>query len=210
MDSQPKLSEILNSEEIYIIFGGPSLRNFDFDRLKGKPTLACNKSAEVYPADCVISVDPVYINTRCKFLANYPGYVAIGYRETQNGTIQKPNSDVINKIQPDYLYWFDKRFPDKMSLKDGILHGLNTGHAAVNFAMLQGFKTIHALGLDLNVMGHWHSGYSHSNQYKELLLNWAAFLDLCKKQLDECGVRLVNYNNNSAVREYEFRELSEI
>lgn len=211
MKPQPQnLPEILQTDEIYVLFGGPSLKGFDLSRLNGKTVIACNKSAELFPAQVVISIDPTYINTRCKFLRDYPGLVALGYRATEFGENQKPNDAVIGGIEPDYLYWHDKRFPDRMSTNPSTLYGQHTGHAAINFLMLQGFKTVHALGLDLNVTGHWHGGYTHSNQHKEWLLNWAAHIDGCKGQLDEAGIRMINYNPNSAVKEYEFSSLDRI
>lgn len=204
-----RLSQILDSDEIYILFGGPSLKGFNFNLLDGLPTLACNKSAEVYNADCVISIDPTYINTRRDFLARYNGRVAIAHRGTDIGGT-KPNRGVIDYIDPDYIYRHDKSNPHLMSEDPDVLYGTNTGHAAINFSVLQGFTTIHALGLDLSVVGHWHGGYTHSRQCSHLLYNWARYIDGCKNYLESIGVRLINYNINSGVTEYEYRDYSEL
>ena len=199
----------MQTDEIYIIFGGPSLKDFDFSKLDNKATLACNKCAEIYNADCVISVDPTYINTRKDFLKNYNGYVAIGYRATDMGDNKKPSDSTLSHINPDYLYWHDKKHPDKMSDDPYTLYGSNTGHAAINFAVLQGFKTIHLLGLDLNKRGHWHGGYSHSRQNEQWLNDWAMMLDNCKEYLDNKGVKMINYNKKSGVRSYPFSDYRE-
>lgn len=207
------MSEEMGTDEIYIIFGGPSLKDFDFDKLKNKKTLACNRSAELFKADAVISVDPTYINMKRHFLRDFSGLTVVGYRGTQFGDTIKPNAGVIGHIDPSYVYWHDKRFPGEMSEKENVLYGTNTGHAAVNFCMLNGFKTIHALGLDMRWdtgRTHWHQGYSHSREPKEFLMNWAAHLDACSKQLRNNGVTMYNYNSESNVRKYEFRSLEEI
>lgn len=199
---QKTISELLNSKEIYIIFGGPSLKGFDLSKLDNKPTLACNKCAEVYKANAVISIDPTYINTRSKFLKNYDGYVALGHRET------KPSISLINDIGPDYLFWHDKKHPEKMSDDPEVIYGTNTGHAAINFAALQGFKKIHALGLDMGRRSHWHSGYSNSGIAD--MGYWAKYLDGCKDWLDGRGVELINYNPDSNVRAFKFGDLNDL
>lgn len=204
METKRLLSEIVESDEIYIIFGGPSLKGFDFSNLDNVPTLGCNKSSEVYQTDAVISVDCTYLNTRKNFLKDYEGYVAIGRRET------KPSGKVIDDINPNWLYWYDNRFPEMLSEDPNVLSGTNTGQCSINFAVHHGFKTIHALGLDLNGLGHWHGGYSHARQYLNLMQNWAAQIDHWKGQLDKKGVKMINYNYASGVRRYEFRELESL
>ena len=197
------LSNLLETDEVYIIFGGPSLKDFDFSKLNGKVTIGCNKCAEIYETSAVISIDPTYINTRKNFLKNYTGVVALGRRDT------KPHQSVIDEINPDYSYFHDKRFPDKLSENPQVLYGTNTGHAAINFSMLHDFKKIHALGLDMKI-GHWHGGYTHSRQRNDLLEYWAMHIDSVKPQLDEKGIEMINYNPDSAIRAYEFGDLNSI
>lgn len=204
MKKKRVLKEIVGSDEAYLIFGGPSLRGFDLSNLDDYFTLACNKCAEEYNATAVISIDPTYINTRKDFLRDYDGYVMIARRET------KPNSGVIDHINPNWLYWHDKRFPHLLSEDPNVLYGTNTGQAAINALVLHGFKTIHCLGLDLSVVGHWHGGYSHSRQHSHILYSWARYIDGLKPQLDEKGVRLINYNFESGVRDYEFGNLRDL
>lgn len=203
----PLLSEIAGTDEIYIVFGGPSLKGFDFSRLYGKFTLGCNRAA--YDANCaaLISMDCTYINSNRYALRDYKGYTILASAETN----QSPEFGmrIVDWIRPDYLYWLDKKNPDKMSQERGILIGCNTGHAAINFAALEGFKTIHALGLDLKEPGWWHKGYSRSCG-KHWMTGWAKILDNCKNQLDDMGVSMINYNPESAVRAYPFGDLRAI
>lgn len=205
------LSEILQSDIIYILFGGPSLKGFDLSRLDDKSVLACNKCGEIYPSDAIISIDATYINSNKKFLKDYNGKVILGTRETNMSP--EHGTRIVDWIEPDYLYWRAPRdCVDNgvyMSETQDELVGDNTGHAAVNFAMLHGFKEIHALGLDLEQRGHWHNGYS-TTQHQGQLERWAAHLDAAKPVLDKWGVRLINYNTGSAVRKYEFRDLKGI
>lgn len=204
----PLLSKILNSNSLYILFGGPSLKGFDLSRLDGRPTLSCNKCGEIYPSSAIISIDATYINSNKKFLKKYNGKVILATRETNMSP--EHGARIVDWIEPDYLYWKAPRNRVDESVYMSETHdelvGDNTGHAAVNFAMLHGFKTIHALGLDLKERGHWHSGYS-TTQYNSQLERWAQHLDSAKPILDKWGVQLINYNENSAVRNYEFGDL---
>lgn len=201
------VSKVNIPEEIYILFGGPSIKGFDLSKLNGKHVLGCNKSAEIYPCDGVISIDKTYINSKRNFLKNYKGYVALASNETKASPMY--NKRIVDWIEPDFLYWHNKRKPDTFSENNEELTGRHTGHAAINFAMLNGVKTIHALGLDLNVMGWWHSGYtSQCNQ--RWMLNWAKSIDDCKPTLDKWGVTLFNYNLDSAVRNYPFRAIDSL
>lgn len=204
----PLLSDIVGTDEIYIIFGGPSLKGFDFSKLNGKFTLGCNKCAFEVKTCAISSIDNTFINSNRHALRDYRGYTILGSCETNKSPMYQ-DQRIVDWIKPDYLYWYNKKDPDKMSTKRGVLCGANTGHASINFAMLEGFKTIHALGLDLGKRGWWHSGYSSSAGTQWMNI-WASNLDKCKPFLDDKGVRLINYNPDSAVRAYEFGDLKGI
>jgi hypothetical protein len=203
----PLLSDIVGTDEIYIVFGGQSLRGFNFSRLYGNFTLGCNRAA--YDANCaaIISMDCTYINSNKYELRDFKKYTILASSETN----QSPEFGmrIVDWIKPDYLYWLDKKNPDSMSLERGTLCGQNTGHAAINFAALEGFKKIHALGLDLKQPGWWHKGYGRSCG-QAWMTSWAKALDDCKKHLDNMGVTMVNYNSDSAVRAYPFGDLRSI
>ena len=53
-----KVNEIWTGETVYLIGGGPSLKNFEWNSLHGKKTIAINKAITFYPnADAVYWTD---------------------------------------------------------------------------------------------------------------------------------------------------------
>lgn len=201
----PKLSDLVHTDEIYIIFGGPSLKGFDFSKLNGKFVIGCNKAAfETKFCGGVITADATFTNSNRYNLREYRGYTIIGTKETNPSP--EFGMRIVDWIQPDYLYWIDRKNRDKFSKEYRVACGENTGQFAINFAALEGFKKIHALGLDLKEPGWWHSGYRKSAG-KDWMTNWAKDIDAIKPHLDAYGVKLINYNPDSAVRAYEFSDL---
>lgn len=200
------LSEIVSKDEIYIIFGGPSLKGFDFEKLDQKFTLGCNKVCEIYPTDVLLTVDPTYLKSNIKFIKQYPNLKAIAYDKTL------PPHPIYGHIDEyvDAHYSYHRVKQAGLSQDDSYLCAKHTGHAAIDFAVKHGFKKIHALGLDLNQTGHWHSGYSGGVQSTYWMANWAQEIDNLKSELDRRNITLINYNESSAVKAYEYGSLENI
>jgi hypothetical protein len=144
-----KVDPIWSGETVYIIGGGPSLVNFDWNQLIGKRTIAINKAIVSYPnADVLYWTDSRiygwYKNEIDKFkglkytIRDHSSYSA------DSRILRKGNAFGLEES------------------RDSLCHGNNSGYAAINLAYLFGVKKIVLLGYDMHNDGkqsHYHDGY---------------------------------------------------
>jgi hypothetical protein len=158
-------------EEVFIIGGGPSLKNFDFLKLADKDTIVVNKSILHVPfPSYFITVDYTVlgkigiqsfkqVNTTKIFVANF----SIPTLKEADGVI----TDTKFNLAYENLTFFDRVIKSHKS--DGIglsfddfRSGSNSGFCAFQLAVLLGYKKIYLLGIDLdtsNNITHYHGGY---------------------------------------------------
>ena len=177
----------------YIIGGGTSLKDFDFNKLKDKITIAVNKSCLTVPdLDYFITMDftalkkigmelaAPYIGTRV-FIANF----AKPYLKEQNGQIIDTRFNLVYTLNGFTMIiksWVEEgigfNFWDFRS-------GNNSGYCALQFAVLMGFNPIYLLGIDLTTSGgtHFHGGYGESKEsfQKKLDLYYQSFVQGIKE-----------------------------
>jgi len=140
-------------ETIYLIGGGPSLRDFNFNLLKGSKTIAINKAILFYPnADVLFWTDTRFYNWHKNEVDNYKGL---------KFTL-RPSSQYTEDIN-----LLKKGKPHGLELDDQTLaHGNNSGYAAINLAFHLGARRIILLGFDMGnhmennkLITHFHDGY---------------------------------------------------
>jgi len=142
----PKLYE---GETVYIIGGGPSLKNFDFRRLVGCKTIAINKAVLFHPsADILYWTDGRFYTWYKNEVDNYRGLKFA----LKPGSQYTRDINVLRKGKPYGL----EEDPEVLA------HGFNSGYAAINLAYHLGAKRIILLGFDMANDGketHFHDGY---------------------------------------------------
>jgi hypothetical protein len=82
-----------------------------------------------------------------------------------------------------------------MSWAFPVLHGNNSGHAALNATLLLGFKRIYLLGFDFGIADrtHWHAGYRWREADMEARHTaWAEAIDACADDISAHDVNIVN------------------
>lgn len=191
-------------QRCFIVGGGPSLRGFDFSRLKGERVIAINKSFYDVPfADVVFGMDRPFLDwvMEGKFGANFK--VAF---EAFKGI--KLWLDLSNYSYPPGVYSIPSagEIGWTKSLKEGLYHGQNSGYGAINLAIVLGANPIYLLGFDCSISAlgekHYHDGYPSGsnpdalNRFKRCFEAGAALLN--------GRPRIVNLNPNSALRCFEF------
>jgi len=161
----------LNREEVFIVGGGHSLHNFNFEKLRNKETIAVNMAALDVP-------DPTYCITADSGI----------FRKLQKGTFKEVDSTWVLVSNPNHasMKWKQGKFihnsgfvynffvPNMVirnSGTDGIgfsfndfRTGYNSGFCAFQLAVLLGYKKIYLLGFDLVAeMGetHYHDRYKN-------------------------------------------------
>tara|TARA_R110001606_G_scaffold396638_1_gene571169 strand:+ start:462 stop:1259 length:798 start_codon:yes stop_codon:yes gene_type:complete len=141
--------KLFPGETIYIIGGGPSLRNFNFKQLIGRKTIAINKSIIYHwDADVVYWTDGRFYTWYKNEVDNYKGLKFA----------LKPGSQYTNDIKilvKGKPYGLEED-PQRLA------HGFNSGYAAINLAYHLGASRIILLGFDMANDGketHFHDGY---------------------------------------------------
>lgn len=150
-----------------VIGGGPSLRGFNFERLKGRLTIGTNRVFEFYSPDVLLAIDArfyqwvlngVYGREAIKKFNNYKG-TKVGIRICQDhipGVQEIKSLGVSGPIIP---------------IEQGIYHGNNSGYSAVALALALGADPVYVMGIDLCYDGkqtHFHDGHPEKTPEKEL------------------------------------------
>lgn len=143
------VDNIWEGETVYILGGGPSLKEFNFKGLVGSKVIAINKGIYAYPDAQVLYW------TDSRFYTWYKNdvdrFMCLKYT-----------------IKPSNIYTTDVKILRKGDThgleepKDTIAHGNNSGYAAINLAYHLGARRIILLGFDMCNDGeitHFHEGY---------------------------------------------------
>jgi hypothetical protein len=179
--------------EVFLIGGGPSLRGFDFERLRGRVLVAVNDAAVHVPfASALFSMDATWIRNRWREITNFTGEKYLAVAE---------DFDFTNAVDACYL----KRCRRGIGLSEDpaviYMGGGNSGYGALNLAFLRGATRIVLLGYDLNQSGqHWHSGYSWMGLGgDDVYGRWAEWFNEAVVRLREHGVQVVNASIHSRI-----------
>lgn len=192
----------------FIVGGGPSLRGFDFNKLAGKRVIGINKSFLYCKSEILYFMDHSFYND--------PNVKENPVWRSFSGVKCTPSPYSDRQV-----YGFDVRLVRRRiepiitrDIEEGIYAGSNSGTGALCLAVALGCNPIYLLGYDFSVVGgtHWHEGYGVKDSYtcersmREYLEDFVLLAPLIKL----AGVKVVNLNPNSALREFEFSSLLEV
>ena len=190
---------------VAVIGGGPSLRGFDFERLRGCHVLAVKGSIFDIPwADAGFGLDmPRYIEWREK-LAVVQSRVYWAVPEDQLRTAGPPPTDNITFLK--------RRDGNKISDDPSVIYGGGTsGFGALQICIHKMARTIVLLGFDYdgayekaNLTG---QGFRHNDQHyqRKRLQNaanwraWAQHFEVYSPYFNDNGIRIVNACPASAI-----------
>jgi hypothetical protein len=148
------LSKIWKDETVYIVGGGPSLRGFDWNRLRGKKVIAINKAFLYMPfADVLYWTDDQFYQWFSDGIEAFHGLKVTCMRQRVGENIIRLHgcSGYGINIEPGYIN-----------------SGNNSGYGALNLAIKLGAKKIYLLGYDLHSepgSTHWHDGYNNVHNH---------------------------------------------
>ena len=183
-----KIDPIFKGSSIFIVGGGPSLKDFDFTRLKDKHVIAVNKAFLFVPfADVMYWTDTRFYKWYEKEINLFSGL-----KVTNKSTPIKPG--IVN-LQDTGREGLETR-------PDGIRHGNNSGYAAINLAYLLGANKIILLGFDMKIEGkktHFHDGYSTPQNPKIYENNMVPYFKTLVDPLKSHGVEIYNACPDSAL-----------
>jgi len=177
-----KVNEIWTGETVYLIGGGPSLKNFEWNSLHGKKTIAINKAITFYPnADAVYWTDGRVYTWFEKEINKFKGlkYTIRANKYPSDVTILKRG----------------KKFGLETN-KDILSHGNNSGYAAINLAIHLGAKRIVLLGYDMGSSGastHFHDGYPvNATSHKIYKDQFLPGFEILKEEIKGKGIQIFN------------------
>lgn len=195
----------------FIIGGGPSLKDFDWSRLKGKRTIGVNLAFMKFEPTVIFSMDTRFLRwietgaygheTKIRLLK------ATGYK-LWNVTYKASLPDYIF-IAKVFRNYNEGRRAFTSTLKEGLGHGANSGYGALNLACCLGANPIYLLGFDCkheNGKTHWHDGHP-SRQTARDIKKFALAFEWVAPQIKRKGIRVINLNPDSGLNCFEKRNL---
>jgi len=146
-----EIKPVWNNEDVFVIGGGSSLKDFDWNLLLPELTIGCNAAFSLGSKICKVCLfcDSKFYEKFKKGLAEFDGTVFT-------------NSTSLQKTRESWLWTIPKV---SKGLSNAAL-GTNgsTGCAAINLALLMGAKRVFLLGIDADLAAdgksHWHNKYA--------------------------------------------------
>lgn len=169
MGRQTIPNPVWRGQDVFIIGGGPSLKDFNWNLLRGLNTIGCNDAYLLGIGICRVCIfgDVKWWEKHKERLSKYQGTVFCACPEVKKA------------MTPDWLYHV-KQYASGL-MEDGVAWNGNTGAAAINLAVLLGAVKIFLLGFDMKRTkenSNWHSNNLDDNGpaiYKKFL-EWFPFL----------------------------------
>ncbi len=196
----------------FIIGGGPSLKGFDFERLRGRGRIiVINKGFTHVPfADILFFMD--HASFYMKLNRGLFGDAATrAWKEFQGVKVflnlrgRQVDADVrsIRSLGRSGL---------SLSLRRGLCHGNNSGYGAIGLAACMRANPIYLLGYDMRYVGnvtHFHGGYNY-RQPERSLRAYAIEIAKLAVPLARAGFTVVNLNRSSNLKAYPFGDIEEV
>lgn len=142
--------QIWQGADVFIIGGGPSLRDFHWGHIRGELTIGCNTAFTLGPEVCKVCVfgDESWFNHFKSQLTSYVGEGGVVFTNVQR---------LYKCREPSWLWTMQRQVRGMHTTALG-WNG-NTGAVAINLAILFGAKRIFLLGFDMhriNDKPNWH------------------------------------------------------
>jgi len=199
----PYISEKLSSgswegETCFLIGGGPSLKNFDFNLIKDYPTIGVNKSFTKFPTTINYAMDMRFYDmvTTGDLQQEWLDYT--GAKLFLKRSVKSKFDSSVYVVAN-----LDKKALS-LDIGKGIWGGNNSGFGALMIACALGCKRVGLLGYDLKVQKketHWHEGYgfgrgrSFQSKLDKFKLCFEEFAPIMSKE----GIMVINLNLDSAL-----------
>lgn len=187
-------------EAAFILGGGPSIKNFDFDRLRGRGrVIAVNNAYTRAPwADVLFWADSRWLEWNAHDIKRHTGKYKL--------TRRKPHVDI--GCHADTLHYIPNRFSYWQDSVGGWCGGSN----AINIAYLFGARVIILLGFDMReqpVMN-WHNLHMMPHEPNQHRKKFIPALEMMETHLTKANVTVINTNERSGLRCFPFANIEEL
>lgn len=188
LNSPARAEKSTDNPIAYVIGGGPSLKGFNFEGLKGRPCFAANKGAFFTPWGYIVSMDRDFIQHFEAEIAPFGSRAFLAPPDPLKGRI--PGANYFSRSKTGDL------FGDL-----AVLPGLSSGFSAFAVAARHGFKRIALMGIDMIPrQGHFHDGYAHNKGNDGINHQWIDAFDNSAKECEANGIEVRNFSPQSAVK----------
>lgn len=182
----------------FIIGGGPSIKDFDCNRLKGRGKAIAVNDAGLHKApwaDILFWADKRWLDWNHDKLSLHTGQWKV--------TRKRPHIETGHDIKV-------LRFmPRILSLHPDAVGGWCGGSIAINMAWLLGADPIILLGFDMTP-GNWHDNHKLPPLEGQHRNKFIPTLEMMAPKLRQTGATVLNTNPRSALRCFPFAEINEL
>lgn len=203
-----QVEPFLEGQTVYVIGGGPSLVDFDFEALESTQMIGANDAGRLSGAQTIVTLDRNYHKNRLKELV-------AAAKKGRTAFSALPDDATGYKFPPEITNLRFKRGRG-LSQNPGMIYGLNSGFAALNVAYLAGATDIRLLGFDFRFppdKPHWHEEHFWFKQKSDRQLRkWARDFEHTIPQLRATDVKVTNYvgPEGSEIGVYETKPLKDL
>lgn len=184
----------------FVLAGGPSLRGFDFDRLRGREVIAVNAAGYEAPwAPVLFFGDNAWGEANQPLVGSWPGLVCtVSLRSAERGA-------AVRLVQ---VVDIDRGFPTRGLVR----RGRSSGHTAVALAIAMGAARVVLLGFDMRSddegRTHYHDRYERRTAPEQLVIFQQHFAGW-RDEAGAIGVSIVNATPGSALTEFPMVDIND-
>lgn len=194
-------------KEIYVVGCGPSLKNFNWNLLSDKTTIAVNGALKDVP-------NPDYFITADSYFCRVATHYKFWNKEAYKILVMKPDHQYFYRVKRIVKY-FDKRIePNRYDGQIGFdennfATGQNSGFCGMQLAIILGAQVVRLLGMDFcsKESNNYHNMYtSNPQKWNEFFTHFKTGIKILKEQ----GIEVISHSPISLLNGYiEYRELYE-
>lgn len=184
-------------QAVFVIGGGPSLKGFDFERLRGRNIIAVNNAGlDLVPfAQVLFWADRRWLDWNHSRLDLHKGRYKISRKRPH---IETGHDIKLMRFRPRNL----SHWPDTVG-------GWCGGSSAINLAYLMGAKVVVLMGFDMKP-GNYHKDHLLPHVPGQHRDRFIPTLEAMAPDLQKAGVLVLNTNPRSALRCFPFADIEEL
>jgi len=184
---------IWEGEDVYIVGGGPSLKDFEYwDVLHDKKVIGCNTAYRLGNEICdfVLFLDKSFWDNNQEDLKNYKGPIV-------------SNLSYFEIYEPPKWVKVMKRIPRGLGTDDTLASNFSSGASATNLAISLGALNVYLLGMDMKSIdgnANWHDESNKkmtARKYERFMEGFRLLQESMKKKRPH--VEIINVNDDSAM-----------
>jgi hypothetical protein len=184
-----------NSNRLFIIAGGPSIKTLDLSLLKGEDTLCVNAAVEVVPNPTYfVTLDYSYLSKGVSTIDSINRKISgeSFFILKENNPNLKEIDGIVTDTRHNFKYEHLNKFTKVITSKadtdpmgfgkniDSFVNGNNSGFSAIQLGLLLGYEEVYLIGFDLGLgkggESHFHSWYGDKSNLKSKIVDYKNIL----------------------------------